>query len=292
MKLKRIIKSTLKNFYPLITGEKKKAVKTESTSKKQQERKPRVPRKKLFICVDEENLHLCGPWTTKEFNKWKKDTLNNNPDLVVIADSKYHNKKFLIPIWKIDDLEILQHIQLSNLDTSDIQNMNSFFSELFNIADIDVSKFNTSKVWNMECMFDRCESVSSLDLSNFDTSMVKTMDSMFYNCQSLEKIDLSSFNTSQVESMSHMFSCCTNLTSLDLSNFNTKNVRDMSSMFDHCIYLNTINLSNFNIDPSCETTCMFEECNDLETIILKNCSPVTIARIKEEIEDFDVKLIV
>ena len=50
------------------------------------------------------------------------------------------------------------------------------------IKSLDVSDWDTSKVNNMEGMFYDCKNLKSLDLSGWDTSNVKSMVYMFDNC--------------------------------------------------------------------------------------------------------------
>ena len=85
----------------------------------------------------------------------------------------------------------LATINLSNLNTSKVTNMNEMFRDCSSLTSINLSNFNTSKVTNMDGMFYRCSGLTSIDLSNFDTTKVTKMDSMFYNCIKLQSLTLS-----------------------------------------------------------------------------------------------------
>lgn len=145
--------------------------------------------------------------------------------------------------------------------------------------DINVSNLDTSEVTDMSSMFSECRNVSELDLGNFNTSNVKDMSYMFYGCERLEGdesfrgLNLSSFDTSKVESMSCMFSHCRNIQELDLSNFDVSNVEDFTGMFEDMSRLCELNLSNWNVREDAEF-CDFlaGDTNELHTIIAKNCS--------------------
>ena len=89
---------------------------------------------------------------------------------------------------------------------------------------MNLSNFDTSKVEDMQKMFSGCGNLEELDLSHFNTSNVTDTHRMFNECKNLEKLDLSNFDTSKVERMSRMFSECEKLKELDLSNFDTSNV--------------------------------------------------------------------
>ena len=154
-------------------------------------------------------------------------------------------------------------------------------------SDINVSHLDTSEVTDMSSMFSECRKLSELDLGNFNTSNVKDMSYMFYGCERLEGdesfsgLNLSSFDTSKVESMSCMFSHCRNIQELDLSNFDVSNVEDFTGMFEDMSRLCELNLSNWKVREDAEF-CDFlaGDTNDLHTIIAKNCSEKLINELK------------
>ena len=55
----------------------------------------------------------------------------------------------------------------------------SMFYELDNITSIDLSNFDTSNVENFNCMFRGCTSLKSINLNNVNTSSAKNMAGMF-----------------------------------------------------------------------------------------------------------------
>lgn len=167
-------------------------------------------------------------------------------------------------------LKNVKTIDVSNMDTSNVTDMNNMFStayrntqnnpvqngKLTNI--IGLSNFDTSKVHDMHGMFYYDIALVSLDVSAFDTSNVTDMNSMFYtdaklvDLSGLEKWDtgkvqnfssifyslpLTSFasiekwDMSSATNISGMFSMMTKLTSLDLSSWNVSNVQNMGSFF-------------------------------------------------------------
>ena len=122
-------------------------------------------------------------------------------------------------------------IDLSNFDSSFVENMAGMFYLYSSLNYKDLSNFNTSSVTNMNNMFYGCSELIYLDLSFFDTSKVIKMENMFYRCSKLISLDLSNFNTSTVITMLNMFSGCSALTYLNLSNFDTSQVNNMYAMF-------------------------------------------------------------
>ena len=60
----------------------------------------------------------------------------------------------------------------------------SMFDGLANIIEIDISNFNTSKVENMYRMFNGCTNLKKITFGNIDTSSVKNMKQLFFHCES------------------------------------------------------------------------------------------------------------
>ncbi|SFC76263.1 BspA family leucine-rich repeat surface protein [Ruminococcus albus] len=161
-------------------------------------------------------------------------------------------------------------MDLSNVDTSNVTDMESMFADCNNLTALDVSSFDTSNVTKMDFMFTFCEGLTELDVSGFDTSKVTTTVYMFAFCQNLTSLDLSGFDTSNVTEMSCMFNCCENLTTLDLSSFDTSNVLYMNSMFDNCQRLIALDLSGFDTSNVLGMIRMFRHCANLRSLDLSS----------------------
>ena len=147
-----------------------------------------------------------------------------------------------------DSFSHLTKIDINDLDTSNVTNMQSMFDECEGLEELDLSGFDTGSVTNMSCMFRGCNSLEELDLSGFDTSSVTYMGNLISGCSSLKEIDLSSFNTGNTIIMEGMFEGCEKLTELDLSRFKTDNVTSMFDMFKGCERLTTIFAYEFDTD--------------------------------------------
>ncbi|EBF5184149.1 BspA family leucine-rich repeat surface protein, partial [Listeria monocytogenes] len=160
-------------------------------------------------------------------------------------------------------------VNLSNLDTSDVTNMNSMFYGTF-MTSLDLTKFNTSKVTSMSNMF-AYSAATSLDVSKFDTSNVTDMSNMFWE-SSAKNLDVSKFDTSKVTNMSIMFEGSA-ATSLDVSNFDTSNVTEMARMFCRTV-VTSLDLSSFDTSNISVTSSgmyrMFYGTNQLQNLTLGN----------------------
>lgn len=149
-------------------------------------------------------------------------------------------------------------MDLKNIDTSNVTNMQYMFAECDAIKTIDLSGFDTSKVTDMKGMFNLCKEIEAIDLHNFNTSKVTDMEDMFAGCYKVESIDVSNFDTANVTKMNRMFASTYLLTELDVSSFDTHNVTDFIQMFNYCEILETIYASQtFTTQHLSETQSMF-----------------------------------
>ena len=215
-----------------------------------------------------------GDWSSSVF--LTSSIKNVKPSFL---DERENNNKIELLTSEGSDVSyvsMLEKLDLSFFNTSNVTNMDSMFSHCSSLTDLNLSNFNTLNVTNMNYMFSSCSSLTSLNLSNFNTLNVTEMIGMFYYCESLTNINLSSFNTSKVTDMIDMFVGCSSLTSLDLSNFNTSNVTRMQSMFGFCLSLTNVNLSSFNTSKVTDMNSMFEGCSSLTSLDLSNFNTLNV----------------
>ena len=216
---------------------------------------------------------------------------------VVFDESFKHARPKSCDQWfyLFEGLTKIEH--LDYLNTSEVENMGSMFSNCTSLETLDLSSFNTEKVTNMSemfvgstnlrtinlpkgfigsnvtdlnGMFRGCARLTELNLSGFKTGSLTDMRYLFSSCQSLESLDLSGFNTENVTSMESMFSQCSSLRSLDISSFNTSKVIDMHLMFYKCTNLESIDLSSFDTENLQRMARMFNSCTKLETLDLSS----------------------
>ncbi len=216
---------------------------------------------------------------------------------VVFDESFKHARPKSCDQWfyLFEGLTKIEH--LDYLNTSEVENMGSMFSNCTSLETLDLSSFNTEKVTNMSemfvgstnlrtinlpkgfigsnvtdlnGMFRGCASLTELDLSGSNAEKVKDMCKMFYGCVALSNLNLSGFKTGPVTDMRYLFSSCKSLESLDLSGFNTENVTSMVSMFSQCSSLRSLDLSSFNTSKVIDMHLMFYKCTNLESIDLSS----------------------
>ncbi len=152
----------------------------------------------------------------------------------------------------------LESIDLSTLNTSNIEHITGMFHRCYKLKSVNVSGWDTSKMVSMKGAFLGCSKLENIDVSHFDTSNAKSFDSMFFGCEKLTTVgDLSGWNTSNVIYFTTMFNGCSNLATVgDLSGWDTSNATSMYGMFSYCKNLSSI--GDLKIPEGCDTTDMFE----------------------------------
>lgn len=109
------------------------------------------------------------------------------------------------------------------------------FSEFYNCKEMDLSGLDTSKVEDMESMFANCFSLEKIDLSKFDFSNVRNTSHMFSGCGSIKSLDLSGFDAKSVEDATKMFSRCESLEELKVDSDSFKFESAITPfMFEEC----------------------------------------------------------
>lgn len=105
---------------------------------------------------------------------------------------------------------------------------------------INVSCWDTSNVVVMSDLFRACESLESLDLSSWNTSSVTEIREIFRNCINIVSIDTGGWDTRNIISVQGAFFLCQRLEFLDLSSWDASNLKYDDYMFHSCYRLRTI----------------------------------------------------
>lgn len=99
----------------------------------------------------------------------------------------------------------LKHLDLSDWDVYNVQNMRAMFGYNIELEYLNVNTWETTNCLNMGYMFQELRLLPELDITNFDTSNVTTMQGMFLGFTYSKELDLSSFDTKNVTIMTNMF---------------------------------------------------------------------------------------
>lgn len=237
-----------------------------------------------------------APWNTNEDTKidYKKIKKIEFVEAVIAPTNCTSLFNVIVDGQTVEWTELENIEGLSNLNTSNVENMRSMFYGLRNLMNPDVSSFETKRVVDMNSMFGGASSIDILDVSQFETSQVenmghmfsglkvselnvsswdtgrvKNMEYMFNGLSNLRELDVSGFKTGQVTKMESMFSGLSSLSNLDVSKFDTKQVDDMYGMFAGVKNVRALDLSSFNTNKVWDMDSMFLYMN-LERLTLGN----------------------
>lgn len=176
------------------------------------------------------------------------------------------------------DLEVLD---VSKLDTSNVEDMSWLFNRCNSLKSVDISNFDTKRVTNMRGMFAYCKTLKRIDLNSINTKEVVDMSYMFYECSSLNKIDIDKLNTSKVVDMIGMFSDCESLELLYINGWDTRNVKNMSSMFYNCMNLKELVADKLDLRNVRNSLHVLNGCYKLDKRRLENFSKLNFSILKD-----------
>ncbi|MBO1138209.1 BspA family leucine-rich repeat surface protein, partial [Enterococcus faecalis] len=173
---------------------------------------------------------------------------------------------------KFSSYSALTSFDGSGLDTTGLQNLNSFLFWCTSLEKVNVQGWDTSLVndmtylfnhnhkltsiiglntWNVSnveifyATFNECHSITDLDLSNWVTSSAKNMTLMFDKTFKLKNLDIRKFVTSNVTNFNYMFSQ-SGIEKLDLNNFDLSSATDLSGLVNQAENLSELNISHWN----------------------------------------------
>jgi len=191
--------------------------------------------------------------TIKYYSEGQKIFLNSNSGKTFIGLKKLHE------------------LDMSNFDTSNVNDMSRMFAYLESIVDLDLSDFKVKNVKNMEYMFTGMEKIQNLNLNWENKSDVTNMRGMFSGLTSIKLLNLSNFDTRNVTNMSAMFEDLRSVESIQFGeNFITKNVITMGGMFSNDFELKTLDLSRFDTSNVTNMEYMFYQNHKLNPLNLSN----------------------
>lgn len=94
-----------------------------------------------------------------------------------------------------DNTKMYVSTQYKGVKVEGNTNSSNMFYYCRNLVTLDLSNFDTSKINNMSSMFNVCNSLTSLDVSEFDTSNVTDMCYMFTECNELAELNIAKWDT-------------------------------------------------------------------------------------------------
>ena len=226
---------------------------------------------------------------TNKINTSDKLIISANTKIEIYLSSRIEDIQSFFSSNYDYNVESIISIDLSHLETSLIENMNSLFLGCYSLESIDLNNKDLLNIKNMNLMFLGCNSLQSIILPNETISNIEEMNSIFLECSSLKSIDLSNLVTTSLTNMGKMFYRCQSLSSIDLSVFDTSLVIDMNEMFYKCDSLLYLDISNFDMANTRSYGNMILANNNIKFINLYNFkNDKIIAKIFKKKKNFYV----
>ena len=119
--------------------------------------------------------------------------------------------------------------------------MFELFKNCNNLLEIDLSNLEGSNIRELNSTFENCENLENANLTLKNGTNIQSMDNSFNGCKNLKDIDLSNFIPKNNISVQYMFKDCISLNYVNMSNFYSFNFQ---GIFSGCINLKIYN----NID--------------------------------------------
>ena len=106
--------------------------------------------------------------------------------------------------FKDEDIKISGESKLEMHLSSPPESLENYFHQIDGlpgiIISVDLSNLDSSRLNNIKGMFKNCQNLKIANLSGLITQSITSMDEVFYNCRELLILDLSGVNMSNVES--------------------------------------------------------------------------------------------
>ena len=122
-----------------------------------------------------------------------------------------------------------------------LTDMSNMFANV-KMSTISLSDLNASNVTNMNSMFRGCTNLKTINVGLLDTTNVIDMGYMLADSSNLEIVSLAGLNTSNVTTMEGMLSGLPKIKAFDLSTFDFKQVANLSKLFMGDSLLNEVTM--------------------------------------------------
>lgn len=200
----------------------------------------------LYYQYDTENttVHFSNMMLNENYKEWEKSSSSlsyQNATKVITDDETLTLPQNISYLFA--NCSKLQQCNVSNWDTSEVQDISNCFLECTSLTEIDVSMLDTHNISNMQGMFNFCK-VNLLDLSNWDVSCVTSMDYMFSGASNLSRLDLTNWILNENVTLQSMFLNCTNLSKIIVGTSLNWNDIIKSSPYNR-MFSNCSNLPNY-----------------------------------------------
>ena len=166
---------------------------------------------------------------------------------------KYVKNTTLTRYWFQRNTKV-NHVKLTDLDTTQVINMNSMFNSCTNLKKIELPVSKNKNI-DLQMFLYNTAALEEIDLSIFDTSYVQNAANCF-GYSKLSEIDLSTLDLGELEIAQYMFRD-SKATSINLSGLKTNKLWDVRYMFQSMPNLQNIILDGWDVSNVTDASNMF-----------------------------------
>lgn len=216
---------------------------------------------------DEKTKQILTPSSTTELINIIKERYKESPEFLDLTNVDVSDIGNMNMIFK--DLKSVEKIDITGWDTRHADSMGMMFSGCTNLKEIiGIDELDMYNITNISNMFAMCSSLESLDLSSWRLQNLQYANMMFYSCHSLKEIKgIEKWSTPNLVTVEKMFEYCDVIEHIDLSGWDAKILKHSKYMFNNCRNLKSVDVSGFAFTG---VTGMFDRCTNLEKIVMKD----------------------
>lgn len=153
--------------------------------------------------------------------------------------------------------------------TSKLKEMRWTFGNCIDLQKLDISGLDTSNVNTMMSMLENCYSLESIKLG--DTHSVEDFSRTFVGCEHLKEVN--NIDLSSCTDTFKMFSGCKNIQSITFKETPMHHIETARLMFEECHGIKKLDLSNIHAEIS-DAVGVFCNCDNLEEVDMENITLV------------------
>ncbi len=165
-------------------------------------------------------------------------------NLTIISGVLTHSGTSLASL--IRNCTSLTSFELTEIDTSTVENFNNFAEGANSLIALSVENLNMQSAKFCNSMFEDCSAITMLDVSGWDVSSLLQASSFVEGCSNLTTLDVSLWETDNITTLNSFARSCTDLTALDVSGWETGSVTDVGNFIRSCTTITTLNVSSWD----------------------------------------------
>ena len=146
-------------------------------------------------------------------------------------------------MFDVEGEKIIKEIDLVDFSlpiNNVISTKNMFLNQTF-LEKVNISNLETTNIEDMSGMFEHCGSLEEVDFSNHNFSNIKNMENMFSQATKLKTLKFPYISVYELN-MNNMLGNCIDLEWIDLSNIEIKGSIQLNNLFNNDISLNIYKL--------------------------------------------------